>query len=161
MSSPEKEEEEAPDQQLSLVLRDSVVKPLAPLIPPQGAEPQRLPKYYSTDMLSLSRTKLQHVPESVLRNSSIKVSLDFTVHLSTSAHLPTPAAAVLYLSIICSSAVSVPSNCSFYHLQYLYLEGNHISSVPGSLFISLPNLQWLDLRHNQIASLPAEIGLHR
>ncbi|KAG7999913.1 Leucine-rich repeat-containing protein 27, partial [Nibea albiflora] len=43
----------------------------------------------------------------------------------------------------------------------LYLEGNHIPSIPGSLFVSLPNLQWLDLRHNQIASLPAEIGLHR
>ncbi|XP_010737957.2 leucine-rich repeat-containing protein 27 [Larimichthys crocea] len=117
MSSPEKEEEEqAPGQQLSLVLRDSVVKPLAPLIPPEDAEPQQLPKNYSTDILSLSRTKLQHVPESVLRNSSVK---------------------------------------------YLYLEGNQIPSIPGSLFVSLPNLQWLDLRHNQIASLPAKIGLHR
>ncbi|XP_078129213.1 leucine-rich repeat-containing protein 27-like [Sander vitreus] len=46
-------------------------------------------------------------------------------------------------------------------LKYLYLEGNHISSIPDSLFISLPNLLWLDLRNNQIASLPAEIGLHR
>ncbi|KAM8738202.1 leucine-rich repeat-containing protein 27-like isoform 1-T2 [Acanthopagrus schlegelii] len=46
-------------------------------------------------------------------------------------------------------------------LKYLYLEGNQISSIPGSLFISLPNLLWLDLRNNQIASLPAEIGLHR
>ncbi|XP_029377523.1 leucine-rich repeat-containing protein 27-like [Echeneis naucrates] len=46
-------------------------------------------------------------------------------------------------------------------LKYLYLEGNQISKIPGSLFISLPNLQWLDLRNNQIVSLPAEIGLHR
>ncbi|KAM3606051.1 uncharacterized protein V6R79_009875 [Siganus canaliculatus] len=46
-------------------------------------------------------------------------------------------------------------------IKYLYLEGNQISSVPDSLFISLPNLLWLDLRNNQIASLPAEIGLHR
>lgn len=104
MSSPEKEEEEqAPGQQLSLVLRDSAVKPLAPLIPPEDAEPQQLPKNYSTDILSLSRTKLQHVPESVLRNSSVKVSLDFTVHLSTSAHLPTAAAAgfqaTFYISV--------------------------------------------------------------
>ncbi|XP_018534849.1 LOW QUALITY PROTEIN: leucine-rich repeat-containing protein 27 [Lates calcarifer] len=46
-------------------------------------------------------------------------------------------------------------------LKYLYLEGNQISSIPDSLFISLPSLQWLDLRNNQIVSLPAEIGSHR
>ncbi|XP_054456782.1 leucine-rich repeat-containing protein 27-like [Anoplopoma fimbria] len=46
-------------------------------------------------------------------------------------------------------------------LKYLYLEGNQISSLPDSMFISLPNLLWLDLRNNQITSLPAEIGLHR
>ncbi|XP_034753481.1 leucine-rich repeat-containing protein 27-like isoform X2 [Etheostoma cragini] len=46
-------------------------------------------------------------------------------------------------------------------LKYLNFEGNHISSIPDSMFISLPNLLWLDLRNNQIASLPAEIGLHR
>ncbi|XP_074532290.1 leucine-rich repeat-containing protein 27-like [Halichoeres trimaculatus] len=46
-------------------------------------------------------------------------------------------------------------------VKCLYLEGNQITSVPESLFISLPNLQWLDLRNNQIETLPAEIGLHR
>lgn len=45
--------------------------------------------------------------------------------------------------------------------KYLYLEGNQISSVPESMFISLPNLLWLDFRNNHIASLPPEIGLHR
>ncbi|KAK2823963.1 hypothetical protein Q5P01_021138 [Channa striata] len=46
-------------------------------------------------------------------------------------------------------------------LKHLYLEGNQLSSIPDSLFFSLPNLQWLDLRNNQIVSLPAEIGMHR
>ncbi|XP_068424387.1 leucine-rich repeat-containing protein 27-like [Clinocottus analis] len=46
-------------------------------------------------------------------------------------------------------------------LKYLYLEGNQISSIPDSMFTSLPNLLWLDLRNNQIISLPAKIGLHR
>ncbi|KAF3708567.1 Leucine-rich repeat-containing protein 27 [Channa argus] len=46
-------------------------------------------------------------------------------------------------------------------LKHLYLEGNHISSIPDFLFFRLPNLQWLDLRNNQIVSLPAEIGMHR
>ncbi|XP_037321740.1 leucine-rich repeat-containing protein 27-like [Pungitius pungitius] len=46
-------------------------------------------------------------------------------------------------------------------LKYLYLEGNQLSSMPDSMFISLPNLLWLDLRNNQITSLPAEIGSHR
>lgn len=57
--------------------------------------------------------------------------------------------------------LSVYSNRSLYSLQYLYLEGNHISSLPESMFIHLPHLQWLDLRNNLIASLPAAIGLHR
>uniref|UniRef100_UPI0037E8FA9F leucine-rich repeat-containing protein 27-like n=1 Tax=Semicossyphus pulcher TaxID=241346 RepID=UPI0037E8FA9F len=46
-------------------------------------------------------------------------------------------------------------------LKCLYLEGNQISSVPETVFISLPNLLWLDLRNNQIEMLPAEIGSHR
>lgn len=46
-------------------------------------------------------------------------------------------------------------------LKYLSLEGNQICSIPGSVFISLPNLLWLDLRKNLIESLPPEIGLHR
>lgn len=53
------------------------------------------------------------------------------------------------------------TNCSLCHLQYLSLEGNQICSIPGSVFISLPNLLWLDLRKNLIESLPPEIGLHR
>ncbi|XP_034537486.1 leucine-rich repeat-containing protein 27-like [Notolabrus celidotus] len=46
-------------------------------------------------------------------------------------------------------------------VKCLYLEGNRITSIPESLFISLPNLLWLDLRNNQIDTLPAEIGSHR
>ncbi|XP_041646167.1 leucine-rich repeat-containing protein 27-like isoform X2 [Cheilinus undulatus] len=46
-------------------------------------------------------------------------------------------------------------------LKNLYLRGNQIASIPGSLFFSLPNLEWLDLRDNRIETLPAEIGSHR
>ncbi|KAJ8359867.1 hypothetical protein SKAU_G00163920 [Synaphobranchus kaupii] len=46
-------------------------------------------------------------------------------------------------------------------IKHLYLEGNEISILPGSLFSSLPNLVWLDLRNNQITQLPLEIGQHR
>ncbi|XP_047459448.1 leucine-rich repeat-containing protein 27-like isoform X2 [Mugil cephalus] len=46
-------------------------------------------------------------------------------------------------------------------LRYLSLEGNQISSIPDSMFVSLPYLLWLDLRKNQLVSLPAEIGSHR
>ncbi|KAM9345442.1 leucine-rich repeat-containing protein 27-like [Symphorus nematophorus] len=107
MTSPEKEE--VPDLQLSCVFGNSVVKS-------QDAEPHEPPEYYTTEALRLSKTNLNHVPESILKNT-------------------------------CGT--------------YLYFEGNQISSIPGSLFISLPKLLWLDLRKNQIASLPAEIGLHR
>ncbi|XP_076599717.1 leucine-rich repeat-containing protein 27-like [Chaetodon auriga] len=115
MCSPEKEEG-ASDPQLSFVFGNSFVTPQAPHIPPEDAEPQEPPEHYSTETLCLSRSKLRHVADSILKNSAIK---------------------------------------------YLYLEGNQLSSVPDSLFISLANLLWLDLRNNQIASLPAEIGLHR
>ncbi|XP_064174370.1 leucine-rich repeat-containing protein 27-like isoform X2 [Anguilla rostrata] len=46
-------------------------------------------------------------------------------------------------------------------IKHLYLEGNEISILPGTLFSSLPNLVWLDLRNNQITQLPLEIGQHR
>lgn len=84
MTSPVKEEE-VPDLQLSFVFGNSVVKPQTPRIPREdAAEPQELPEYCATETLCLSRTKLQHVAESILNNSTLKVSLDFTVHLSAS-----------------------------------------------------------------------------
>ncbi|KAI1894582.1 hypothetical protein AGOR_G00117260 [Albula goreensis] len=46
-------------------------------------------------------------------------------------------------------------------IKHLYLEGNEISILPGTLFSSLPNMVWLDLRNNQIGQLPAEVGQHR
>nr|XP_015830275.2 leucine-rich repeat-containing protein 27 isoform X1 [Nothobranchius furzeri] len=46
-------------------------------------------------------------------------------------------------------------------LTYVCLEGNHIPSVPSSVFACWPKLQWLDLRNNHITMLPAEIGSHR
>ncbi|CAG6017933.1 unnamed protein product [Menidia menidia] len=46
-------------------------------------------------------------------------------------------------------------------LTYLSLEGNQISIIPDSVFLSLPKLQWLDLRNNIVTSLPAAIGSHR
>ncbi|XP_061084746.1 leucine-rich repeat-containing protein 27-like isoform X1 [Conger conger] len=45
-------------------------------------------------------------------------------------------------------------------IKHLYLEGNEISILPGTLFSSLPNLVWLDLRNNQLSQLPPEIGQH-
>eukprot|EP00794_Sanderia_malayensis_P005582 gene5582-6271_t len=44
------------------------------------------------------------------------------------------------------------------HLEFLYLEGNSLHSLPDELFISLPKLKWLDLRKNKLRSLPASIG---
>ncbi|XP_071337376.1 leucine-rich repeat-containing protein 27-like [Trachinotus anak] len=115
MSSP-REKEEVQDLQRSSVFGNCAAKPQTLHFVPEDAEPQEPEEHSSTETLCLSRTKLKHVSESILKNSTLK---------------------------------------------YLYLEGNQISSIPGPLFISLPNLQWLDLRNNQIVSLPAEIGLHR
>ncbi|XP_015773486.1 PREDICTED: leucine-rich repeat-containing protein 27-like [Acropora digitifera] len=46
-------------------------------------------------------------------------------------------------------------------LEFLYLEGNLISSLPEDLFDRLPNLRWLDLRNNHISEIPQIIGTHR
>jgi len=40
-------------------------------------------------------------------------------------------------------------------LQYLYLEGNELTSLPDELFNKLPSLKWLDLRRNYIVRLPS------
>ena len=56
----------------------------------------------------------------------------------------------------------INSNVScFYSFQFLYLEGNAISSFPEELFDCLPNLRWLDLRNNRISEIPPIIGKHR
>lgn len=67
--------------QLSFVFGNNVVKPQTPRIRLEDAEPEELPECYSTETLCLSRTKLQHVAGSVLKRSTLKVSLDFTASL--------------------------------------------------------------------------------
>lgn len=44
--------------------------------------------------------------------------------------------------------------------QILYLQNNHISSLPQNFFPSLPNLKWLDLRDNKLTDLPSSIQAH-
>lgn len=74
MSSPEKSE--VSDLQLSFVFGNSDVRPQKLHTPPEDAEPQELPEYCSTETLCLSRTNLNRVSESILKNSTLKVSLD-------------------------------------------------------------------------------------
>ncbi|XP_022792725.1 leucine-rich repeat-containing protein 27-like isoform X1 [Stylophora pistillata] len=50
---------------------------------------------------------------------------------------------------------------NLHQLEFLYLEGNAISSLPEELFDCLPNLRWLDLRNNRITDIPPIIGKHR
>ncbi|XP_060599487.1 leucine-rich repeat-containing protein 27-like isoform X3 [Ruditapes philippinarum] len=40
-------------------------------------------------------------------------------------------------------------------IEYLYMEGNELSTIPDELFDKLPNLKWLDLRRNYIVRLPS------
>ncbi|XP_071827290.1 uncharacterized protein [Apostichopus japonicus] len=50
---------------------------------------------------------------------------------------------------------------SLQEIEYLYLEGNLLDSVPDEVFEKLPNLKWLDLRYNQIKVLPITCAKHR
>lgn len=154
MTSPEKEAE-LPGAQLSFVFGSSVVRAPIPRTPPEDADPQEPAECYSTETLCLSRSQLKHVPDSLLRNSKLKVSVD-------SKHTPATWCMLQWLSSRKKCFYHcIITNCSLCHLQYLSLEGNQICSIPGSMFISLPNLLWLDLRKNLIESLPPEIGSHR
>ncbi|XP_068746118.1 leucine-rich repeat-containing protein 27-like isoform X1 [Montipora capricornis] len=54
-----------------------------------------------------------------------------------------------------------PQVLTLRQLEFLYLEGNSISSLPEDLFDCLPNLRWLDLRNNRISEIPHIIGNHR
>lgn len=80
------EKEGVPDPQLSFVFGNIVVKPQTPHCLPEDAGPQELTQYYSTETLCLSRTKLKYVAESILKNRTLKVSLDSTVCLLTSTY---------------------------------------------------------------------------
>lgn len=74
MSSLEKPE--VCDLQLSFVSGNSDVRRQELRAPPEDAEPQALPEFCSTETLCLSRTNLNCVSERVLKNSTLKVSLD-------------------------------------------------------------------------------------
>lgn len=39
--------------------------------------------------------------------------------------------------------------------QYVYLEGNELTSLPDDFFDCLPRLTWLDLRRNKLLRLPS------
>lgn len=41
------------------------------------------------------------------------------------------------------------------NFQYLYLEGNELTSLPDDFFDCLPRLTWLDLRRNKLLRLPS------
>ncbi|XP_061180066.1 leucine-rich repeat-containing protein 27-like isoform X3 [Saccostrea echinata] len=41
------------------------------------------------------------------------------------------------------------------NLEYLYLEGNELTSLPDDFFDCLPRLTWLDLRKNKLLRLPS------
>lgn len=74
MTSPEKEAE-LPGAQPGFVFGSSVVKPPIPRTPPGDAEPQEPAEAYSAETLCLSRAQLKHVPDSLLRNGTLKVSV--------------------------------------------------------------------------------------
>ena len=110
MSYPE-EEEEVLEPQLSFVFGNSAVKPQTPHILPEDAEPKELTEYYSSETLCLSRTELKHVADSILKNSTLKVSWDFTVHLSTSDH---PLSHSTYAAVVFKQIISNASTRTFY-----------------------------------------------
>ncbi|XP_045926500.1 leucine-rich repeat-containing protein 27-like isoform X1 [Micropterus dolomieu] len=155
MYSPEKREE-VPDLQLSFGFGDSVVKSQTPHLLPEGAE--ELPENYSAETLCLSRTKLKHVAESILKNSILKYlylegnqlpSIPDSIFLS----LPN----LLWLDLRNNQIASLPAEIGVHRsLKTLLLEGNPISELPPELG-NVITLKGLNLRNCPITFPPQDI----
>lgn len=122
--------------------------------------------------IDLSKKRLTQVPPDVLNLQQLEVNLMaifiiFIYHLWT-ARLPLIAVIVFdnFHKWLSKKKKEAYSSLQIHfallcHFQFLYLEGNSISSLPEELFDCLPNLRWLDLRNNRIAEIPSVIGKHR
>ncbi|XP_064382340.1 uncharacterized protein LOC135331191 isoform X2 [Halichondria panicea] len=66
-------------------------------------------------------------------------------------------ASVLSLDLSRKGICKLPELQDCEKLECLYIEGNELSTLPESLFISCPNLRWLDLRNNHLTSIPPSI----
>ncbi|CAF0802444.1 unnamed protein product [Didymodactylos carnosus] len=59
------------------------------------------------------------------------------------------------LDLTKKSIIEFPSKLlEFNTLQYLYLEGNELKTLPENLFVQLVALKWLDLRNNHLHNVP-------
>ncbi|KAG7512113.1 hypothetical protein JOB18_020535 [Solea senegalensis] len=137
-SSPDREKEgDVSDLQLnSSVFHISVVKPQTPHVLPEDAEPQGPAAWSSTETLCLSRTKLQSVSDSILKNGSLK-----------------------YLYLEGNQISSIPDSLftRLPNLQWLDLRNNLIPSLPAGVGLHR-SLKTLLLGGNPISELPLEMG---
>ncbi|XP_062257268.1 leucine-rich repeat-containing protein 27-like [Platichthys flesus] len=162
MSAPEEEEreeeEEAQDLQLSSVCGNGVLGPQTSLPLPEDAEPQEQHEYYPTETLSLSRTKLRHVPESILRSSSLKyLYLEGNQICSIPDSLFASLPSLQWLDLRYNLIVRLPAEIGLHrYLKTLLLEGNPISELQPELG-NVITLKGLSLRNCPITFPPQDI----
>ncbi|XP_008288862.1 leucine-rich repeat-containing protein 27 [Stegastes partitus] len=158
MTSPEKEKE-VPDVQRRFVFGSSVTKPQPPYIPPHDdAEPQEPAECYSTETLCLSRSNLKQVPDSVLKNTTLKyLSLEGNQIISIPASLFIDLPNLQWLDLRKNQIVSLPAEIGSHRsLKTLLLEGNPLSELPPELG-NLITLKGLNLRDCPIRFPPQDI----
>nr|XP_019946330.1 PREDICTED: leucine-rich repeat-containing protein 27 [Paralichthys olivaceus]XP_019946339.1 PREDICTED: leucine-rich repeat-containing protein 27 [Paralichthys olivaceus] len=158
MSGPEEEEEGAQDLQPSFVFGNSVIGPLTPLLLPEDAEPQEQHEYYPTEALSLSRTMLKHVPERILRSSTLKyLYLEGNQICSIPDSLFVSLPSLQWLDLRNNLIVRLPAEIGLHrYLKTLLLEGNPISDLPPELG-NVITLKGLNLRNCPITFPPQDI----
>ncbi|XP_019946330.2 leucine-rich repeat-containing protein 27 [Paralichthys olivaceus] len=158
MSGPEEEEEGAQDLQPSFVFGNSVIGPLTPLLLPEDAEPQEQHEYYPTEALSLSRTMLKHVPERILRSSTLKyLYLEGNQICSIPDSLFVSLPSLQWLDLRNNLIVRLPAEIGLHrYLKTLLLEGNPISELPPELG-NVITLKGLNLRNCPITFPPQDI----
>ncbi|KAM7408194.1 hypothetical protein PAMA_002065 [Pampus argenteus] len=157
-SEEEKEEEEVPGLQRSFVFGNSAVKPQTPHILPEEAEPKELTQHYSSETLCLSRTKLKHVAESLLKNISLKyLYLEGNQICSVPDSVFTSLPNLLWLDLRNNQIASLPAEIGVHRsLKTLLLEGNPISELPPELG-NVISLKGLNLRNCPISFPPHDI----
>ncbi|XP_071780922.2 leucine-rich repeat-containing protein 27-like [Centroberyx gerrardi] len=160
------EEEEIPALQLSLDCGNNAdkvqsLKPQTPHVPPEEAEPKELTQYSAPETLFLSRTKLEDVAESILKNSSLKnLYLEGNQISSLPDSMFTRLPNLLWLDLRNNQIASLPAGIGLHRsLKTLLLEGNPISELPPQLG-NVITLKALNLRNCPISFPPRDI-VHR
>lgn len=145
------------DLQLRLGVGDSLDKPQT-IHSSEKEESKELTEYYSSETMCLSRTRLQKVPEHLLKNITLKyLYLEGNELCSIPPSFFTSLPSLLWLDLRCNQIKSLPAEIGLHRsLRTLLLEANPITELPPELGNVL-SLTGLNLRDCPISYPPQDV----